>query len=883
MARLRRAVPFVVGFTALLLGQPAKASAQFTNKLTTTPILIQDDFGFGGRKLPNDGLAYCGPTSMAMSMQWLGINGWTQLSPARPTVADGLNLDRVLAGFMETSAFGGTTGDGYTGGIQAYLSAKGIAPGSYTLTYYDAPTVSLLNSLNRQQTVLNLVTGWYSYDADTGEYNRTGGHFLTLRGQDVPRQRVLINNSAPASLAPGADLPQFSRQTLQAVPFTGTSPDLTPGLSYLQWDPRQFGGYLGQTTAIFEGAFSLTLNLNTRNRAGWTPAPWLLAAPQGFNTNGGDLTVIAALQGAGAIQKSGLGTLSLLAANSTTGDNQIAGGRVTSSLASGTPMGTGSLAMNYGRLDLLPSGSGAAAALSLASGPGEQLSYGGGAVLGFSRGSRAALTVLVGGNVDGSTPNLVRSGTGTLVIAPGGGMASLGTSERLLLNGSPAGGVPLSGSGAGLPHAANGNLPAMTNGMVSPAIVGQDNDAQRSGDFLTYSSAGFAKANYTLSSTTPINSAAANSVYEVNSSQTLLPGSSAQIFALKVGPFAIGSGGGETVLRVGENLANRTAGLILNGGSIAATRLDFGASEAVVYASTAGGTISSVIQGEAGLVKFGPGTLTLTGSNAYAGTTVIQSGVLAAANTSGSATGAGPVRVNTEAELRVLSGAQVHGNVQASAGGTITLAGGSLAGGAEVDSLSTLAGFGTIHGTASVNGNIVAGSQVGQLTFTDSVFFNRANSDQAALFTMTLARLTDDPSRAGIDWNTLLFSTQSGTLDIGVEGAGVALGIDFDLVPDPNSGHGFWNQPHSWTIFTAPFQFNEFWYSLEVPTFLQGTFGVNVNPAFTEVAITYQPFPPHRFGGFSTIPEPSSLLLLGGAGMAAAWLHRRGRASRRHQ
>ena len=46
------------------------------------------------------------------------------------------------------------------------------------------------------------------------------------------------------------------------------------------------------------------------------------------------------------------------------------------------------------------------------------------------------------------------------------------------------------------------------------------------------------------------------------------------------------------------------------------------------------------------LTKFGRGTLTLSGANIYAGVTTVISGALIAANTTGSATGAGPVQVN---------------------------------------------------------------------------------------------------------------------------------------------------------------------------------------------------------------------------------------------
>jgi hypothetical protein len=82
-----------------------------SDKVTTTPLLVQDGFGYGGAELPGDGLTYCGPTAAAMSLLWLGKNGWNQIGPAAPTQSDALALDLLLAGLADTSALGGTNAD----------------------------------------------------------------------------------------------------------------------------------------------------------------------------------------------------------------------------------------------------------------------------------------------------------------------------------------------------------------------------------------------------------------------------------------------------------------------------------------------------------------------------------------------------------------------------------------------------------------------------------------------------------------------------------------------------------------------------------------------------------------------------------------------------
>ena len=127
-------------------------------------------------------------------------------------------------------------------------------------------------------------------------------------------------------------------------------------------------------------------------------------------------------------------------------------------MAAGTPFGTGSVVLNSGTLRFAPSTTGSTVALNIATlAAGTQVTYGGGAHLALNKGFNTSLT-LTAGNASPSGQVLVRSGNGTLVIIPanGTGAANLGAAngESFLVTGA--------------------STPLVTNGIVSPSIVGQN-------------------------------------------------------------------------------------------------------------------------------------------------------------------------------------------------------------------------------------------------------------------------------------------------------------------------------------------------------------------------------------------------------------------------
>lgn len=874
-----------IGFT-LTINQPLAAQI-WPSQLTNTPTLVQDAFGAGGFLLPNDGLEYCVPTSTSMSLLYLGNAGFTQIAPANSTMAQQLNMVRIMGGLMQTSPGGGTNTDNKLTGMATYLAAcglgapttittnngniTGLSNATYSLSIHENPTVAEMNTFFQppfqtgQITVAQLGIGWFKPSGgDT--YTRSGGHGIALLGvQDVANQQVLINNPEPHSLAQVPDLPNYVTQHATLGPHVGTLVGVNG--NPLVVTATQYGPHEGTTQAVIQLAARLTISESALPSNFPAIVPWQINGVQTINTNGGDLNVVAALQdGAspGGFTKSGAGvlTLSNLAVPTTTGAFAVLGGKLFTPNATATPLGSGSVTIGSGTLALAPS---VATSISqtLASGANSQLSYSGGGVIELTPGSGQNLTVTVGGSSNGSQPNLVRSGSGTLAIAPTNGIAQLGSSVRFVSAGS------------------GNNLPPTVNGIVSPCIVGQDTPASSaSGDFLTYSANGFGVASYVSSLATPINSSSvtANTVYAAENSQTVASGTTVSTYALKVGtatsgPVVIGSGGGTTTLAVGPQSGSQ-AGVILNGGTIATSVLQFGGAEALVFSSSAGGTISSQIQGNGGLTKFGPGTLTLAGDNVYTGPTTVQSGTLAVTGSLGTAGLPTPVTVNTAATLSVAgSGGIVRGPVVALNGGAVNLAGGTLgapAGGGGpvstllIDAYSTVQGSGTLHAAATINGFVAAGSAPGRMTFTGPTTMTGTSFILWKLF-----ELADNhtPNPNGNPWNSLDFTGPGSGLHLGTPGMGndVHIALDLSSVPDPNSDDAFWDQEHRWTLITFAQTPTQIALDLSAAAFIQGKFSLNTSDP-TSVVIQYTP-----------VPEPSAFVLLAAAGIGFRMISRRRR------
>jgi autotransporter-associated beta strand protein len=823
---------------ALIAISSTPVRAQFTNKVTTTPILIQDAFGPAGDLLPMGGQEYCCPTAASISLDYLGVNGFNQIAPANPASADELNLDQIMSGLMNTSA---TTGTAYvsnmTSAINTYLAAKGIGSSNYTLSTLSSPTISQLTSLNQNGTIVDLVCGYYDPSGST--YVRNGGHCVALlnegftAGGQPSANTLVINNPLPGAFEPTADMPADSLQSLNTIPTTGS---LTSDGS-LVLDPTQFPGFWGTTRTVVETAIALTVNPGQQSANDPTLSTWTWSGNQTLSPDGGDFTILAPIQSSGSFGATiaSPGTVELENTDLSSGTNTISDGTLRSDIAAGSPFGSGSIDLTAATLQLTPAPGSANVSLVAASATASQLQYGAGSILALNRNGNNSLSLEIGGFSNQTTSNLVRYENGTLVIEPASGTANLGTSEQLIVRGSAS------------------NLPALTNGIVSPSIVSADDDGNDSGDFLTYGSSGFTKAAYTEATITPITSTTDTTIFDAEIPQTIPALATDSVYAIKVGPVTIG-GGASSTLDVGPQSAG-SAGVILNGGAIASTNLNFGPAEGLVYASAAGGTINSVIKGTGGLTTFGPGPLTLTSANTFTGGTHINSGTLVAANTSGSITGTGAVLIEPNATLQIngpSGAAGGSGGTTVSPNATVLLNGGTLNSSSYFDPGSYLFGSGTLAGTTTVDGTIGSSpTDLGATPFTgvENLLFNgTVNMNDSTIYDWRLNALDSAPADAGIDWSQLKF-TSATTTELGSSSSPINITLDLGpTVPDPNSGNPFWSTSHQWDIATDAIEFNTIWEQYHFPTYSQGYFSVSFDSNFHNMYVDY-----------TAVPEPTTL------------------------
>lgn len=378
-----------------------------------------------------------------------------------------------------------------------------------------------------------------------------------------------------------------------------------------------------------------------------TDAAATLTRPISLQAGGGifdvpdSLTVSGLISGPGGLTLQNGGTLHLSGNNAYLGTTQIRSGRLEVGVATGPGVGSGMVDLAGGLF--LVSGGVTTGNLSF----GTLQASGSGRLLVNSPSASTSV----------SFANLQRAGTGTLVIVPQ--TASFGLQENIGFT----------------------SMPTATGGILDPWIVVQTSGNNPAADFVTDAGGQLARAVYTGAGN--LNAAAAGDVFNVTSASTL--SGDRTVFALKTNQTISGA----AVLTIGNG--SGSAGLILNGGAVDVTTLEFGGAEGVVYVG-ATASIGAAINGSAGLTKFGPGTLLVSGKSTYTGTTSVHGGVLQIGRDDNLGAAGGLVQLDA-ATLQTLNTFTTLRNLQ------LLYGGGTL----QVDALTTF----TINGAVSGVGGIV--------------------------------------------------------------------------------------------------------------------------------------------------------------------------------
>jgi fibronectin-binding autotransporter adhesin len=293
------------------------------------------------------------------------------------------------------------------------------------------------------------------------------------------------------------------------------------------------------------------------------------------------------------------------------------GGTLLVTAPSGTPFGSAGVEISAGVIDLAPSGSGANVSISLNSAStASNFTCNAGGTLVLDKGSNTSLTF----NIRAIARTIGTGSSGNLAIAPGSGIANLGTStgESLIAT----------------------NPQANVNGIVVPVLVGQASKTDSTGDFLTYYASatvvggvtytGFARfpsyTNYSTSGGAFSSSTAGTEISNVTAATTA--SAAATIAALRVSNATLTIASGNTVSITGGAFTTtyNQAGLILNNATISSGTLSIPLAgtlpvETDVYVAAGTSTINSqLVTSNTGgvtpsLVKFGPGNLMLTNVN----------------------------------------------------------------------------------------------------------------------------------------------------------------------------------------------------------------------------------------------------------------------------